>query len=77
MNENPEYKLDIAGHTDNSGNSAKNQSCQKTELMLSRTTLPTKGVDTSRMTASGFGDNANLLQQQDQGWKGFEPPCCI
>ena len=56
MKENPEYKLDIKGHTDNSGKPEKNLVLSDDRANSVRTYLINNGIDESRMTAKGYGD---------------------
>jgi outer membrane protein OmpA-like peptidoglycan-associated protein len=56
MNENPTYKLAIAGHTDNVGNSEKNLELSKGRAAAVKAYLVAKGVAADRMTSDGFGD---------------------
>lgn len=55
MNENPSYKLDIAGHTDNTGNEAKNLQLSKDRAAAAKAYLMKKGVDASRLNSEGYG----------------------
>lgn len=71
MNENPEYKLDIAGHTDNSGNSAKNQKLSEDRANAVKSYIANKGVDASRMTASGFGDSQPVASNKTKAGKAL------
>ncbi len=55
MNANPSYKLNIEGHTDNTGNEAKNLQLSKDRAAAAKTYLINKGVDASRLSSQGFG----------------------
>jgi OmpA-OmpF porin, OOP family len=48
-------KLDIDGHTDSQGDAVKNQSLSENRANAVRAYLTSKGVDESRMTATGHG----------------------
>jgi outer membrane protein OmpA-like peptidoglycan-associated protein len=52
---NPIYKLEINGHTDNSGNAAKNQKLSQSRAEAVKSFLVNNGVESSRLKATGFG----------------------
>lgn len=56
MQENPAYKLNIGGHTDNVGNAEKNMQLSKERAAAVRDYLVSKGVEESRLAAAGYGD---------------------
>ena len=56
MAENPAYKLNIGGHTDNVGDSAKNMQLSKERAAAVRDYLISKGVEESRLASAGYGD---------------------
>ncbi|MBC7411607.1 MAG: OmpA family protein [Bacteroidia bacterium] len=56
MKENTDYKLDIAGHTDNKGKADENLTLSNDRALAVQKYLTNKGVDASRLTAKGFGD---------------------
>ncbi len=55
MKTHNEYKLDIAGHTDNSGDAAKNLALSKDRAEAAKNYLISKGIAESNLTANGFG----------------------
>jgi iron complex outermembrane receptor protein len=55
MAENKDVKLDISGHTDNTGKADKNQALSDSRANAVMQYLVTKGVDASRMSAKGYG----------------------
>lgn len=55
MMDNPEYKLSIAGHTDNKGDAAKNQTLSEKRAAAAMKYLVDKGVDASRLRSAGYG----------------------
>jgi outer membrane protein OmpA-like peptidoglycan-associated protein len=58
MNEDyPDVKMSIAGHTDNTGKPEKNQSLSVARAESVKKYLVSKGVNESRLTATGFGQD--------------------
>jgi outer membrane protein OmpA-like peptidoglycan-associated protein len=57
MLENPAYLLSINGHTDNTGQAAKNQTLSEERANAVKNYLESKGVRADRMTAQGFGQD--------------------
>jgi outer membrane protein OmpA-like peptidoglycan-associated protein len=57
MTENPAYLLSINGHTDNTGDAAKNQTLSEERANAVKAYLESKGIAGSRMTAQGFGQD--------------------
>jgi OmpA-OmpF porin, OOP family len=55
MTDNPELKLDIGGHTDNTGDAAKNQALSENRAKSVLDYLVKKGVDAGRITSAGYG----------------------
>lgn len=56
MQDNPDYKLEINGHTDNVGDPAMNKTLSQNRANAVMKYLTDKGVAASRMTAIGHGD---------------------
>ncbi len=57
LHENPTYKIEIQGHTDNVGKAELNQKLSEERAHAVRNYLIKKGVDKDRMTAVGFGQD--------------------
>lgn len=55
MKKNPEFKLEIAGHTDNTGDEAKNMELSKARAKAVLDYLSKEGIQANRMTSNGFG----------------------
>ena len=55
MNENPEYKLSIEGHTDNKGDAAKNMDLSDKRANAVMKYIINKKIDSARLRANGFG----------------------
>lgn len=57
MQENPAYKLTIAGHTDSVGSSTSNQSLSQRRADAVKFYLINNGVPADRLTAIGYGES--------------------
>jgi OmpA-OmpF porin, OOP family len=60
LNENPELKLSIEGHTSSEGPLAVNMKLSESRAGTVRRYLESKGIDTSRLEAKGFGPSQLL-----------------
>jgi len=56
MNNNPAYKLNIAGHTDSQGNADFNMDLSLSRAQAVVNYLVESGIDASRLNAEGFGE---------------------
>ena len=61
MKENPDYLLEIGGHSDNSGNPESNLLLSQQRANSVKNYLVNKGVSENRITAKGFGDTRPLV----------------
>ena len=67
LNEHPELKLRIEGHTDNVGNAASNQTLSERRADAVRQFLvSTYGIDASRLGAKGFGATKPVASNSTQ-----------
>jgi outer membrane protein OmpA-like peptidoglycan-associated protein len=57
LQDNPDLKLRVEGHTDNVGAKAANQVLSQKRAQAVMGWLIANGIDASRLTAQGFGDN--------------------
>ncbi|MHB1277271.1 MAG: DUF5723 family protein [Bacteroidia bacterium] len=57
LNKKPEYRIYIAGHTDNTGNPKKNEELSLARANAVRDYLATKGINPTRVKTEGFGSN--------------------
>ena len=57
LKENPTYKVNIDGHTDNTGKADKNQTLSESRSASVKAYLVSKGVDESRLTSTGYGQD--------------------
>ncbi|MDO9376016.1 MAG: OmpA family protein [Ferruginibacter sp.] len=55
LKDNPTYRVDLDGHTDNVGTAVKNQQLSEARANSVKAFLKSKGVDESRIVATGFG----------------------
>jgi outer membrane protein OmpA-like peptidoglycan-associated protein len=60
LNEYTDYEMLIEGHTDNTGKVDKNQLLSQKRAEAVKKYFMQKGIDASRMTATGFGDTKPL-----------------
>jgi len=57
MNKRPEYRIYIAGHTDNTGIAKKNEALSLSRANAVRDYLLTKGISPTRIKTEGFGSS--------------------
>jgi OmpA-OmpF porin, OOP family len=57
LNENPTYKVNIDGHTDNTGKPDKNQILSDARAASVKAYLVSKGISEDRLTSTGFGQD--------------------
>lgn len=55
LNDNPSYRVDVSGHTDNVGTSEKNHVLSHDRANSVRAYIVSKGIDESRITSEGYG----------------------
>ncbi len=68
MQQNPDMKIRIDGHTDNIGNSKENMLLSIERAKNVRDYLITKGIASARLSFKGWGDTQPLVENQsDQG----------
>ncbi|MFZ4545453.1 MAG: DUF6089 family protein [Saprospiraceae bacterium] len=60
----PEYKLTIAGHTDNTGSATSNQTLSENRAVSCSNYLASKGVAATRMTQVGYGSTLPLAENK-------------
>ncbi len=56
MTENPEYRLEIAGHTDNVGDEAENMQRSNVRAQNVATYITSKGISADRLDVMGYGE---------------------
>ncbi|MCB1194028.1 MAG: OmpA family protein [Leptospiraceae bacterium] len=61
---NPKIKLEIQGHTDNTGDEDKNTVLSQKRALAVANYLKSKGVDTKRLTAVGYGSKKPIADNK-------------
>jgi outer membrane protein OmpA-like peptidoglycan-associated protein len=56
LQDNPDLKFEVDGHTDNSGSAAHNLTLSKERADAVKAQLISMGIDPSRLSSKGFGD---------------------
>jgi len=64
LKENPTYKVNIDGHTDNTGKADKNQTLSEARAASVKAYLVSKAVDEGRLTSSGFGQDKPIADNK-------------
>ncbi|MEZ4721434.1 MAG: OmpA family protein [Flavobacteriales bacterium] len=62
-------RIEISGHTDNTGNSKTNQTLSENRAKAVKDYLVSKGIDTNRMTHKGFGDSKPIASNDTEDGK--------
>ena len=57
MQDNPSYKIDVDGHTDNVGKDELNQKLSESRANSVKQYLMQNSVDESRIVATGYGES--------------------
>lgn len=60
LNQNPTIKIELAGHTDSDGSEVFNQKLSEGRAQSAVNYLNSKGVNTSRLVAKGYGESQPL-----------------
>jgi len=55
LQQNPDVKISVEGHTDNQGNAAANQALSEKRAQAVVVWLTTHGIPAASLTAKGFG----------------------
>jgi outer membrane protein OmpA-like peptidoglycan-associated protein len=64
LNDDPQLKISIEGHTDNVGKDAFNQKLSENRANAVKNYLVKKGVDASRITVTGFGETVPVADNK-------------
>lgn len=62
LNEDPQLKMTIDGHTDNVGSDASNQKLSENRANAVKNYLVKKGVDASRLIVTGYGETKPIAE---------------
>lgn len=62
--ENPSYKVEVQGHTDNIGNPDANLKLSEKRALAVRSYLIEKGINADRITAKGYGDTVPVASNK-------------
>ena len=60
LNQNPTIKIELAGHTDSDGSEVFNQKLSEGRAQSAVNYLNSKGVNTNRLVAKGYGESKPL-----------------
>ncbi len=66
LNDNPTVRLEISGHTDNTGDKISNQNLSENRAKSVVSYLTRGGVIASRLTAKGYGDSKPVMPNTTQ-----------
>lgn len=64
LNENPDLRLEVRGHTDSSGDPAENEVLAQERANSVMASLIAAGIDESRLVAVGFGDSRPIASNE-------------
>lgn len=71
MKNNPEYRLEVVGHADNIGTSARNQLLSEERARACYTYLVLKGADPTRIFFKGKGEQQPIANNQSEEGRRF------
>ncbi len=66
MKENPAYRVEISGHTDNVGSAPYNMKLSHKRAMAVVNYLISRGIDASRLTGQGYGEEKPMASNDDE-----------
>ena len=69
MKEYPEVKVEVSGHTDNSGDTAENKKLSQERADAVKAYLVEKGIDAARIVAVGYGDEKPVADNKKPAGK--------
>lgn len=69
LKDNPQLKLEVGGHTDSTGDSAKNMTLSQARAESVKRILVSQGIDASRLAAKGYGDTKSIASNDKPSGK--------
>ncbi len=69
LKSNPTLKVSIDGHTDNTGTAATNKTLSQNRANVVMTLLVSKGIDKTRLTAKGWGQEKPVADNATEDGK--------
>ena len=69
MNDNPELKFEVQGHTDNTGNAASNQTLSEARAKAIVDKLVEMGISADRLTSVGKGQTSPIADNSTEEGK--------
>jgi len=66
LKDNPELKIEIAGHTDDQGNASANQLLSENRAKSVMEFLIRNGIESSRLTHHGYGQNSPIASNDTE-----------
>ncbi len=69
MLDNPQMKVEISGHTDNTGNPASNQLLSKERAAIVTSALIKKGIEIGRLISKGYGHTQSVATNDTEEGK--------
>ncbi|MDN5127990.1 OmpA family protein, partial [Aliarcobacter butzleri] len=67
LNENPNFKVEVAGHTDSRGEAALNKQISQDRANSVKNILVNSGVNETRIKAIGYGEEFPIAKDDENG----------